>query len=200
MWEKGRRGCPCRVPPNCVASARTNQTPGCALCSYHAHLILAVSMATVALDCYSSNCNHGNSLQPWSLGAGIFRQQTWRVKRTDIQQDVFVLELESMFQKVMKICANKTKKQCLEMLNTSFYLEQNMSRNKEEIICNLMKKKSCCWQLHIFIGDRNKILQNTYHFIICNGKVWTVTNNTYVRCFILSLQTFEWFIYCILAQ
>lgn len=45
-------------------------------CSYHADLVPAVSMATVALDCYSSNCHHGNSLQPWSLGAGIIREET----------------------------------------------------------------------------------------------------------------------------
>lgn len=35
-------------------------------------------MATVALDCYSSRCLHGNSLQPWSLGAGVIRKTTQR--------------------------------------------------------------------------------------------------------------------------
>lgn len=34
----------------------------------------AVSMATVALDCYSLQELHGNSLQPWSLGAGVIRK------------------------------------------------------------------------------------------------------------------------------
>lgn len=71
-----RGGCPCRVPPICVASTRTNRAPRRLPCSYHADLVPAVSMATVALDCYSSNCHHGNSLQPWSLGAGIIREKT----------------------------------------------------------------------------------------------------------------------------
>ncbi|KAI9526816.1 hypothetical protein NQZ68_035566 [Dissostichus eleginoides] len=32
------------------------------------HISPAVSMVTVALDCYCSNSTTGNSLQPWSLG------------------------------------------------------------------------------------------------------------------------------------
>lgn len=32
------------------------------------HIPPAVSMVTVALDCYCSNSTTGNSLQPWSLG------------------------------------------------------------------------------------------------------------------------------------
>lgn len=52
--------------------AQTNETSR--FSSYHANsgssFHPAVSMVTVALDCYSSNSTHGNSLQPWSLGAG----------------------------------------------------------------------------------------------------------------------------------
>ena len=46
------------------------------LCQLQFLLLLhpAVSMATVALDCYSLQELHGNSLQPWSLGAGVIRK------------------------------------------------------------------------------------------------------------------------------
>ena len=46
------------------ASASSQSQPGANRIS------AAVSMVTVALDCYCSNRSTGNSLQPWSLGGG----------------------------------------------------------------------------------------------------------------------------------
>lgn len=49
----------------------------------------AVSMVTVALDCYYSNSTTGNSLQPWSLGGKTLTWCKWRTVWKGMFEKIF---------------------------------------------------------------------------------------------------------------
>lgn len=76
VWPFSRAGRRCStVPPHPTPTSVTEgcfsntiKRPPTSVPTTANHISAAVSMVTVALDCYCSNCTSGNSLQPWSLG------------------------------------------------------------------------------------------------------------------------------------